>query len=755
MDALLLLTLAAQAREVAPAVDFSQLPASAARRGPDNAGKPHPVLARLLTDADALPPGGKARVGVLLVQDQGWHTYWKSPGDIGLPTTIAWQAPAGVSIAPHAFPLPERFDQDGQVSYGYEHQVLLISEVTVAPDAPAGRHTLSADVDWLVCLTSCIPGKAHLELPIQVAAGPTRPSRYGPLFDWYATQLPVAAEAVLDAEISVDPAAVPTKGPFRATFDLAPREGAFAASGPGGWPAFVPLVPADYSWAPTKVTVDAQPGGKLRVTLEAETYDPSPVPEDARLGALVQLEVGGRRVGAEVSTPLAFAPTAAAVASEAPPPAPILAAAVAAPTTGGLSLAFALLFGFVGGLILNAMPCVLPVLTLKLYGLVEQQDITPADRRVAGFAYTAGVLASFLGLAATIAVVRTAFGVELSWGSQFQYPAYVATLATIVFAFGLSLLGVFEIPAIGADAADRASSREGMFGTFLTGVFATLLATPCSAPVLGSAVAYAVSAPTHEMFAIFCMIGAGLAAPFLLVALVPALFRFLPRPGPWMDVFKQVLGFTLIATTVWLVDVLLAQIGPDGAIGFLAFLVSVAVAAWAFGRWGGVAESGRRQLAAAAVAAAITAGGGYTFLDLALADEPECDTGEVKTELAWDDGIPWQAFSEARVQALAGRPVFIDFTADWCITCKANERTILETETVRTAMRDHGVVPLKADWTRRDEVITEWLRRHGRAGVPMYLVLPADAKQAPILLPEVITPGMVTEALAQAAGRES
>jgi thiol:disulfide interchange protein DsbD len=358
------------------------------------------------------------------------------------------------------------------------------------------------------------------------------------------------------------------------------------------------------------------------------------------------------------------------------------------------------------------------------------------------------VLASFLALAMMVFVLRVAFGLDVNWGFQFQFPAYVAALATVVFAFGLSLLGVFEIPVVGASAADAAASKEGPSGSFFTGVFATLLATPCSAPFLGSAVAYAFAAPTLVLFAMFAAIGLGLAAPFLLVAFVPAFFRFLPRPGEWMDTLKQLLGFTLIATTVWLVDVLLAQIGEDRTVGFLGFLLCVAIGTWIYGRFGGVAATLQRQLVTAGLGGLVATLGGVLFLDLRHAEAAEeCDDGSLATDLRFDEAVPWQPFSEPRVAALAGKTVFVDFTADWCVSCKVNERTVLESSRVRSAMAELDVVPLKADWTRPDATIEAWLNRYGRAAVPMYLVIPGDRAKEPILLPEVITPQMVVDAL--------
>ena len=361
--------------------------------------------------------------------------------------------------------------------------------------------------------------------------------------------------------------------------------------------------------------------------------------------------------------------------------------------------------------------------------------------------------ASFLVLAIAVLSLKSATGTGVGWGFQFQYPGYVAALATIVFVFGLSLFGVFEIPTPGSNAMAEASEKEGLLGYFMTGVFATLLATPCSAPFLGTGMGFAFSLPAVGVIAFFLVAGLGLALPFLIIAFVPALMRFLPRPGAWMDGFKQVLGFTLVATAVWLVDVLGGQVGRDGMTGFLAFLTCVSLGAWAFGFFGSAIESAQRQIGVFVFAVALSVVGGFVFLDLSMSEE-ECAPEEVAAvdTLNFDEHIPWQPFSEEAVASLAGNPIFIDFTADWCLTCKVNERTILETASVRQHMADNGIVPLKADWTRNDPVITEWLARFGKAGVPFYLVIPADKNSPPIPLPEVITPDIVKAAMTQAAG---
>lgn len=755
---------------MAPPVDVASLPASARVRPPPAGQQPHPVEARLLVRPASAGRGQTVEVGVHLAQDPAWHTYWRTPGDIGLPTTLAWTLPPGVAAGARHWPVPERFEADNIVSYGYDREVLHVVELVVAPDAPLGPQPLAVDVEWLVCKTSCIPGRARLETSLVVTADPSAPGPFEAVFAHWDGRRAASGDAAVSVETLVCADKVVESAPFRTVVALAPAPGATLGPWAGAtWPHVIPILGADAGVDKVRVV---EAGGARLVGVDATAYAVPTVPGDVS-GALVELQVtdasGSRTVHVEATTVVPWAREGTPVASEdprcrafdapalaaAPPVAPgappeVPIAAASGPSSVGL-LVWNLLLAFVGGLILNVMPCVLPVLTLKLYGLVDQGGVTAAERRAHGLAYTGGVLVSFWLLAAAIVVAKATLGSGVGWGFQFQYPGYVAGLATVVFLFGLSLFGVFEIPALGMGTAHELGAKEGPGGAFFTGMFATLVATPCSAPFLGTATAFAFQAPTAELVAIFSMVGLGLASPFVLVAFVPGAYRLLPRPGAWMDTFKQLLGFTLVGTTVWLVDVLAAQVGEARTIGFLAFLVVASLGAWVYGHFAGVAASWGRQAVALAAATVIGSAGWWAFVDLAFADAcaPE---GELATELDWSDGIPWQDFSEPRIEQLRGTPVFVDFTAEWCVSCKVNERTVLETEAVRDAMRAAGVVPLKADWTRQDPVIGAWLSRYQRGGVPLYLVIPPTGVEGAIALPEVITPGMVVDALARATG---
>ncbi|MFM2161867.1 MAG: hypothetical protein RLZZ383_1379 [Pseudomonadota bacterium] len=771
------------------------LPGAEAR--PAGADAPHPVVARLLADADTVAPGGTVTLGVHLVQDKDWHTYWKTPGEVGQPTQLTWKVPAGATMGPMRSPRPERFVAADLVSFGYDKAVLHTAALTLPADAAPGPLSIAVGVDWLVCKSSCIPGHVDLNLTLQVG-GATTPSAAAPLFAHYAALVPKSPDEVAGLVFSgsLDASPVVPDEKFRWAFTLAAAPGhtlsAEAAEGARGWPAFIPIVGPDAVITTSSATVEAD--GRVAALLEAFALGVQTPPTADRSGGLFQVILDGQAVVVEATLPTPWAAAATArVASLDPvwaklgpyqppaaaagiaPPGPPGAVAPVPPSPPGannpyadpasapvataaawswIEVVQAVVLGLVGGLILNVMPCVLPVLMLKLYGLVEQTDLTDAGRRQAGVLYTAGILASFLFLALGVWAARALLGLEVGWGFQFQWPGYVAALASVVFLFGLNLFGVFEIPAFGLERADALGSREGPLGFFFTGVFATLVATPCSAPILGAATAFAFQAPTAVLVLVFLAIGLGLAAPFLLVAWVPAFFRLLPQPGAWMETLKQALGFTLLGTTVWLVDVLGAQVGPDRLTGFLVFLLFLGAGAWVFGRFGGAAESARTQFVSLGGAAALVLIGGGPWLDLRLDETGACDDGtaEVAATLDYSTSLPWQPFREDRLAALAGRPVFIDFTADWCVSCKVNERTVLETDAVRAAFAKHGVVPLQADWTRKDDVIAAWLARYGRAGVPLYLVVPPSGVAQAVALPEVITPSMVITAIEDATG---
>lgn len=750
--------------EPSPTPDWTGVPESASVRPTNLDGNPNQAHARLVLATDSVQPGVPFELGVHLTHDEHWHTYWHSPGEVGKPTLIDWTLPAGATAGDLVFPVPDRYELTGIPMYGYDTDVLLITEITLPADTPVGTADVTADVQWLVCKTQCIDGAATLTLTVDVTDAAGAPTAQAPLFEYWGARRPSPIlQAPFGIETALSTDAIHIDDEFQAVMVVTPIDPALVfAMESGAYPAFTPIYDPSWMLMDHHPVVEVLEDGRLKVVLEGYALgnEDGSLPTDARFGGLIQAKSGDTWIRSEAVAPIPFvAADVETVASTSPlftgtggpavenPTEPV--APAQAPERSFLAM---LGMAFLGGVILNIMPCVLPVITLKLYGLVEQAHITQQERNKAGLFYTLGIVASFAALAAVIIGVKLG-GDSVGWGFQFQYPPYVIGLTTIVFLFGLSLFGVFEIPAFGSNTAYEAGAKEGAFGYFMTGAFATLLATPCSAPFLGTGMGFAFQLPAAGIMLFFVVAGLGLAFPFAVVAFIPALYRFMPQPGAWMETAKQFLGFTLVGTAVWLLTVVFGQTGMDGVTGFLIFLVFVSVAAWLYGRfWDQTEQAWGKGLIAVAMVL-LTVGSGWKFLvfDVVQADD-NCTTELASVdELVFDEEIPWQPFSDANVAALDGELRFVDFTADWCLTCKANEKTVLETETVRDAMAELNVVPLKADWTNKDEEITRWVERYERAGVPFYLVLPPNGGE-PIMMGEFITPEMVVQNLEAGAG---
>lgn len=721
------------------------------------------VKARLLSDHQQVTPGQTYRIGVHLEQEEGWHTYWKSPGTIGKPTFIEWHLPEKFVATNHQFPIPVRFDQSEIVSFGYEDQVLLYSDITVPSDVAPNTYQFSADVEWLMCKESCIPGKAtvHLELPVGTEAVI---SPYAPLFDHSQSQLPtpILSVASIGVESILQPSTVLANADFQLEITIhsttdTPLQ--IPENLEKTWPLFTPIV-GDW-WMQNTQEISKTPEGNLQIRIQGTAFEPEEYPTQDVIGGLLQIQQGAEWIQTEIVVPLSIQnPT---TATNTPSSTNTTIETTNSPTNtlassnppADMGMIQALLLAFFGGMLLNIMPCVLPVLTLKLFGLIEQTGITAKEQRIAGIAYTAGIVLSFVLLAVVVIVLQNSLGLDVGWGFQFQYPEYVIALASIVFVFGLSLLGVFEIPVIGAQQADNLSqkaSKSAWLEYCMLGVFATLLATPCSAPFLGTGIGFAFTLPPMGILLFFSIAGLGLASPFLLVAFIPSFFKILPKPGAWMETFKQIMGFTLMATTIWLIDVLGAQTGQEGITGFLIFSLFLGVSSWIFGKWGSVLATGMEQLRAFIIAVVVSSVGGYFFLHTEFAKTPQATNLEdiaALDALDFSTEIPWQPFSDANIDTLrsANKAIFIDFTADWCLSCKVNEKNVLNSEVVRQGMQQHNVIPVKADWTRRDESISAWLKRYGKAGVPFYLFISKDGTIT--ALPEVLTTEMVLEAISK------
>lgn len=668
------------------------------------------VRVELIASVNAVHPGDRIVLGVHQRIIPHWHTYWRNPGDSGLATTIDWNLPQGAVAGEIQWPTPDRFSVGPVTNYGYENEVTLLSEVEVpATLVPGTAFVVNAQVSWLVCKEVCLPQEAALELRLPVVPASMGRGPGHPLIETARARLPVSSPWPVQASVH-------DKG---LVVDLALSEverGALEAV----W--FYP-----YRWG-----VVAHDGaqhyrgtdGRLRLELPAGQ---SPLKAGERLeGVLVITErTSGTPVsrGFELATDLVEGPAPSHAAE--------------------LGLFLALGLAFLGGMILNLMPCVFPVLSIKALSLLRHAQSAPGASRAHGVAYTAGVLLSFLALAGVLIVLKQG-GAQVGWGFQFQSPVFVLVLAYLVFAVGLNLSGVFSINLGGAGLGTSLAAREGWVGSFFTGVLATVVATPCTAPFMGVALGYALTQPALSIVAVFLCLGLGLAMPYLILSFLPALQRRLPRPGPWMERLRQALAFPMYATAVWLVWVLAQQAGADVLALALAGMVVLALAAWLFELSHGGRARGRMlaRVAAAVLAVGVLAAGGSAGGYPSVGSRA---VAAVPAGAATADGA--EPYSPERLSELraAGTPVFLNMTAAWCITCLVNERVALADRSVLDTFERAGVVYMKGDWTQRDDRITRLLADFGRSGVPLYVLFSPGAE--PHVLPQMLTPALVAEAV--------
>jgi len=656
------------------------------------------VKASLIAQTQNIVAGQPLRLALRQQIEPGWHTYWSNPGESGLPTTIDWRLPQGFKEGAVRWPTPERFRYGPVVGYGYRDEVLLPVTIDVPPDLhPGTTVTISALASWLVCSETCIPEDAELSIALPVGAMAEADQRWAGSF---ASTF----------------ARMPAPNPFHATVEaIGDQFSLRIATGDATHLREVEFFPLDQGViddeAPQRVIANAE---GLTVMLERDRAKP---PAAALNGVLVfadsSVAAGGATTAIQIVEPVDRAPAGA---------------------FAGLGIFAALLLAFAGGIILNLMPCVLPVLSIKVFALVQHSHAASAQVRMHGVAYAAGVLVSFAAIAAALMGLRAA-GAGIGWGFQLQSPLFVALMIYILFAVGLNLSGAFSFGFQLAGVGSDLQSRPGYAGSFFTGALATVVATPCTAPFMASAIGFAVTQPWHVSFAVFEALGLGLAFPFLLATAVPGMHRFLPKPGIWMVRLKQFLAFPVYATAVWLVYVLSEEAGESAASAVLAGAVMIAFAAWLYdAAW---SSGGALHRWAVAVSAA-TALGAFALLGLVT----EADS-QRPTPTAADPY--WQPFSRARLDELraGGMPVFVDFTAAWCITCKVNERIVLGDAAVRKALLDAGVATLRADWTRQDPEITRELEANGRLGVPLYLFYPKPKlggnRPSPIVLPQILS----------------
>jgi thiol:disulfide interchange protein len=661
------------------------------------------LTVQLVADRTAVAPGETLGVALRVEHDPEWHTYWRNPGDSGLPTKLVWTLPEGASAGPIRWPVPKRLPLGPLVNFGYEGE-LLPPQLTVG-----GQFALALKANWLVCKEECIPGSANFEL-----------------------SLPVAAQSVSDPQwaLRIDAAfaAEPPPREWPAQFT---RAGDVIDIAIGGADADIAAQSIEVFPIQTQVLANARGSavrdadGRLRVS--------TPI-SDAFNGLPQTLEfvlVAGEGATHRAYTLVAEAASGASAASTVPADRSAAGGAGAAP----LGMLLALVFALLGGIALNLMPCVFPVLSLKAMGLAEGAG-DPARSRRHGLLYLAGVLATFVGLASLLLGLRAA-GEQLGWGFQLQVPWVVATLALVMLAMGLSLSGLFQIGGAWMGAGQSLASGHDGRSAFFTGVLAVVVASPCTAPFMGPALGYAVTQSPLGAILVFAALGVGLALPIVLISFVPALANRLPRPGAWMEGFKQFMAFPLYLTAVWLLWVLGQQTGVDGIAILLLGAVALAFALWLLGRAGGFVRRGLIGASLVATVVAVVSLQGMSAVD-----------GQAARSAA----TPWEPWSPERLAELRaeGRPVLVNMTAAWCITCLANERVALSSEAFHKRLAESGIAYLKGDWTQRDERITRYLAQFGRNGVPVYALYPAGGGE-PELLPQILTPDGVDAALTRAA----
>jgi thiol:disulfide interchange protein DsbD len=681
------------------------------------------VRAELVAQApQGIGPGKPVWLGLVIEHAPHWHTYWKNPGDSGLPTTLTWQLPAGAAAGEIAWPTPQRLPVGPLINYGYEGKLLLPVPLTVLPEFKGETLNIKLSAQWLVCKDICIPqqGEFALRVPVQATT-----AGHAALFDaaWKA-QPRDGADAKVDAEL-VDGASALRLRIAGLPAALQAKELAFFAEAAG---VIDHAAKVSGRWDGATWHAD--------VPISSQRFE-SPSRMHAVLTAPGQ--PAGTRVGFAIAgawpalAPLAPAAVVETARADVAPPPPAFGFA-------DFGLGTALLFALIGGALLNLMPCVFPILSLKVLGFAGHAH----SRRAlvgGGIAYSAGVVLSFVVLAALLLALR-ASGEQIGWGFQLQAPGFVAALALLFTVIALNLGGLFEFGSVLPSGVASARLRHPLADSFLTGVLAVAVASPCTAPFMGAALGFAFTLPAARSLLLFAVLGLGMALPYLVMSAWPAVARAMPKPGPWMATFKTVMAFPMLATVVWLVWILGQQTSIDGAAALLAVLVALAFALWA---WGRVDSTRFARAAWSTLGVALLA----LSVAWALPTWREAQAAPAGSAATSAPGQRWQAWSPERVAALhaEGRTVFVDFTAAWCVTCQVNKRSTLTDAGLLADMQTAGVVLLRADWTRRDAAISNELSRLGRNGVPVYAIYRPGATQ-PSLLPELLTVQTVRDALA-------
>ena len=674
------------------------------------------AMVELISEYDAVVPGQSFDLALRFDLEEHWHIYWKNPGASGLSTTIDWLLPESIEAGDVQWPAPERIQLGGLVNYGYEEEAVFIVTLQAPEDLKLGSDlAITANLFWLICKETCLPGEAALDLVLPVASKAEPSAEASAFTEARNRQARAAHPWATSAYIEKEALVVVIEG------EALPAD-------------FYLYADAEGLVDPSAEQVRSTPApnrAELRLALDTPFFENQPL----GISGVLQSGADSWEFNAEIL--------------DTPPP--FVRALTEAEPSGfeqrllALGLPGILALAFLGGLILNIMPCVLPVLSLKVFSLLKHAGQTRSDALRHGLAYTAGVVLSFIALAAVLFALR-ALGERIGWGFQLQSPGFVVVLSAVFFLFGLNLMCVFELGGrlVGADI--KLARRSDVLGSFGMGVLAAVVGAPCMGPLVAGVSGLAVQANLGTGLLIFGMMGLGLASPFLVLSVFPKLVAFLPKPGLWMESFKQGMGFLLMAAVVFLALVAGRQGGVDAILILLVVILLSSIAAWVFGRWGAASRSRRSQWIARLLALFLI--GASLFFGVRSIKEVYLDYGNQET-IAGISG-QWGAWSSERVDELLaeGRPVFVDFTATWCLICQVNKKLALRTDATESLFTKKGIVALEADWTRYDSDITDALEKFGRSGVPLYVLYTPDGEVT--VLPQSLTNGIVREAVEKA-----
>jgi thiol:disulfide interchange protein/DsbC/DsbD-like thiol-disulfide interchange protein len=687
-----------------------------------------PIQVEILASHDVISPGLHFDLAIKLKHKTGWHTYWKNPGEVGVAIQIEWVLPEGFEIEELSWPTPKKFEEHGIIGYGYEEEIYLLSPIRAKNNLSIGEHvTLEAKVSWVACSqTACHPGEKNLTLKMPIQENPNEHNENLVLIQHQKESHPKKVPVYQTKE---------TGGFIEMELDLSSLE--FSTPKVTFLPSADGLI--DTHSEPLLIRHEEKGKWWLVLRRHAEAINFSSI----NGVLLIQDEEGGKEKSHALDIQLSL-PNAATLASG------TLVSLVDSyhsskaydlelPEESGLLVFLAM--AFLGGIILNLMPCVLPVISFKILSFVKMAGQNRKETLKHGLFFSGGVLTSFWILAILLLGLQ-AYGHVVGWGFQLQEPLFVAILAIVLFVFGLSLFGIFEFGTVVASFAGSGEVKSlknvsGYMGSFFSGVLATAVATPCTGPFLGPAVGFAVTKPPLVALFIFTFLGLGMAFPYLILSFFPSLLRFLPKPGNWMVALKQLTGFIMVATVIWLLWVFTAETGPDALFLLIGSLFLVSVACWVWGRWGTpLVTKKARYFAACLTLFLFLLSGKLIQLSISIKDD---EISMAETEKLRSSNS-WEHFSQERVEKYLneGKPVFIDFTARWCLICQANHLVLTRPEVVNK-FDSLNIVRMKADWTRHDASITQELAKYGRNGVPLYLLYPGKGKK-PIILPQVLTP---------------